>query len=117
MSVLSSKTKRNDYKLVGVSLPPHLHSYITLYTFSNDVTKSAILQELIEEWVAKQRKKISEEMLMYEITKRANIQWKVKKTTGTKMTFQEYTKEFERELILKGLSTAQVTVIINGIKE
>ena len=114
MSYLTIKYKRANYKLAGVSLPLPIHNFMVLYTLAKGTTKSKLLTRLIQEWLAQEKIKNSEERLIREIIKRTND---IRKHQKEPMSLAKYKDVIQGELIYKGLSIEQTDKILNGIKD
>lgn len=118
MSVLKESNQRDDYKLVGASLPLQVHSYLTLYCLAKGVSKTKIIKGLLENWIACQvtTHGTSPAELVLCIIKRAGVQWKARKASG-KMSFKEFKESLQAELTEKGVSEDVIASILNGIKQ
>ena len=57
MPILSINSKRENHKLVGVSLPSPVHDYMTLYSLAKGSSKSKIFKSLLVPWVDKAKEK------------------------------------------------------------
>ena len=115
MPILSVKSKRDDYKLVGVQVPPRVHNYLTLYTLAKGTTKAELLMELIETWMEQgvlDVKERSEKELIKELFERICKEWKELKLKKPRSNFDEFKTRLKSELLKKGLEERQVTEII-----
>lgn len=116
MTLLKVTSSRPGYRLVGVSLPPPTHNYLTLHTLAKGMSKTKVLKNLLDDWIAAQKEKEPEEELIAKIIYRANAQWRVEKARKRSgKPFSQFIKELEDELIYKGLSEVYVSAIIDGI--
>lgn len=117
MSLLKESNQRDDYKLVGASLPLQVHSYLTLYCLAKGVSKTKIIKELVENWIAQQTVAhgTTAELVLC-IIKRAGVQWKAKKASG-KMSFKEFKESLQKELTEKGVSEPIIISILTGIRQ
>ena len=116
MGILKIKKKREDYKLVGINLPPPEHNYLTLYTLAKGVPKARILKMLITGWIEVQKKNNSEEVLLSEIIHRINLHRKVKRKIGDRLSLAEYKVSIEEELTKKGLFEEDIEHILQEIE-
>jgi len=116
MAVLKIKKKREDYKLVGINLPPPEHNYLTLYTLAKGVPKARILKMLITGWIDVQKKKNPDDVLLSEIVHRINLHRKVKKKIGDRLSLGEYKESIEEELTKKGLPQDYIEYILQEIE-
>ena len=79
MPVVGIKSKREDYRLVGVYLPPRVHDFLTLYTLAEGISKSSLFKMLIDDWVNDQKSIGSEKELLQKLGERANEKWHTKR--------------------------------------
>lgn len=114
--ILTKSLKRANYKLVGVSLPPQVHEYLTLYALAKGTSKSKVLTEKIESFINLQRLKQSDDELLFELLQRIKTKWKVKKNTES-MLFSDFKQLVKEELIEKGLNQKQIQNIITELEE
>lgn len=115
--VLKVENRRANFKLVGASLPPQVHNYISLYTVAKGLNKTSIMKELFENWMKQQKiKGASETALMDLIEKRARIQWQITKTDKT-TTFADFKRILINELGRKGVSEDHINTILQKIND
>jgi hypothetical protein len=107
--------KRADYKLVGVELPPHLHTFMSLYCVAKRESKSKLLERLIRKWLDESGE--TEKSLIREISKPLNKKWYALSVTQAYPDFQKFKKVVSEELLKKGLSEDQIILILSEIKE
>jgi hypothetical protein len=117
MSILNVKSKRSNYKLVGVSMPSPYHNYMSLYSIAKKTSKSAILAGLIEEWCKEMTSHKSETQLIVLIAKEINAKWKIEKITNKRKNFDFYKSRLEAELVKKGITKDQIQRIFTKLKE
>jgi hypothetical protein len=116
MNMLKNNNKRDDFRLVGVSLPSPISDFMTLYSAAYGTSKSAIFRYLLENWVSEKRQTESDNTLLQRIVVRVNKQWKVyKKSSGTK-SMVVFKRQLTEELSKKGLSEDQINFILTKIK-
>ncbi|OQC55966.1 MAG: hypothetical protein BWX51_02163 [Bacteroidetes bacterium ADurb.Bin012] len=112
MPILGVKSKRDDYKLVGVQVTPRVHNYLTLYTLAKGITKAELFLMLIEQWMEQTDSSMSEKELTKELFERINKEWKELKLKKPRSNFDEFKTRLKSELLKKGLEERQVTEII-----
>jgi len=120
MPVLNVKTKRIGFKLVGVSVSPRVHEYLTLYTLAKGSTKTKIFKKLLEDWILEKQEKETETELLRAIVQRVNTQWKIEKSSAISTTttpFKHFKEDLEAELIDKGVSPIHIEKILTEIKQ
>jgi len=109
-----SNDKRNSYKLIGASLPPWVHIYMTLYALAKGTTKSQIISKLLNEWMEKEPEY---SILIEKLVDRLIINWNGIKTAKLDITFVEYLKSAEMELLTKGIPENDVKTIIKKVNQ
>jgi len=112
MPILTVKSKRDAYKLVGVQVPPRVHNYLTLYTLARGITKAELLSALIEGWMEGYKANMSEKELIKELSKRIDIEWKELKQKKPRANFDEFKSRLKYELTKKGLEEQQIAEIL-----
>lgn len=115
MPILSVKSKRDDYRLVGVQVPPRVHNYLTLYTLAKGTTKAELLLDLIESWIETEGlawESLAEKTLIKELFERTCKEWKELKRKKPRASFDEFKTRLKNELMKKGLDERQVTDIL-----
>lgn len=116
MSLLNkSKYNKQDYKLVGVSLPLRVRNYLTLYTIAKETSKSKILKCLIDSWMAEHREKEPDSELINAIVQRIKIRWKVEKASGKGMPYTDFKNSIEFELHKKEVPELYIKLILQEI--
>lgn len=115
MSFIPVKYKRDGYKLAGASLPLSTHNYLTLFSLAKGTTKSKLITQLINVWIASQSKKNTTNVLILDIIKRTNTIWRHRK--DKEMPFIKFKEGVYFELMNKGLNEEQVDTILKGLKE
>jgi len=117
MTILQKKTKRSGYKLLGASLPPWFHNYVSLYSMAKEITKSEIITVPLEKWITESYKKEPIDILICAIISNINKKWKVKYHGDfTKSNFDKFKKDVELELNSKGINKEYVIMILKGVK-
>lgn len=115
MSLLKSNNRKEKFKLVGVYVPLQVSYFLTLFTLSRGVSKSKVLQDLLENWKQKMEEDHPEKELIKDIIQRANMQWRGKKATGLNMSFNQFKDKIKYELTTAGLTESHVSRILNGL--
>jgi hypothetical protein len=116
MPILGIKSKRENHKLVGVSLPSQVHDYMTLYSLAKGTSKSRIFKSLLVPWVDKAKEKESEIVLMLAIVQRINDRWRLEKASHARKDFDTFKDQIILELTRKGLSEDHIFYITNKLK-
>lgn len=116
MPILCIKSKRENHKLVGVSLPSPVHDYMTLYSLAKGSSKSKIFKALLVPWVEKAKEKESEMTLMTAITQRINDRWRLDKASHARKDFDTFKDQIILELTRKGVSEDHIFFITNKLK-
>ena len=114
MSVLKIESKRKEYKLVGVSLPPREHTYMSLYCMAKGITKTTILKSQIEDWICVRKKQNPEIELIKEVARRVIQEWREEHQQTPTLTFTQYKKNVKEELFKK-LPVNYITAILQEI--
>ncbi len=114
MPVFHTKSKREEYRLVGASLPLEIHGYITLYTLARGFAKSTILKTLLEHWIAQERLTYPDEELIMEAIRRVKLQWEMRKVRD-KISYKQFLVELKEELTKKGLDEKYINMILKGL--
>lgn len=110
MGILRTSTKIKDTKLIGAVVPPHIHQYLTLYVLAKGTTKATLFKELIESWMAEQRKTETDDVLVKMLIARIADQWYEEKS---KMTFENFKAIVKLEMEDKGLKASYVNVVLS----
>jgi hypothetical protein len=116
MPILEIKSKRDDYRLVGVSMPSTFHNFMSLYSIAKKTSKSAILAGLIEEWCKEAKNYKSEAQLINIIVKNINAKWSAEKLTNKRKNFDFYKERLTLELSKKGITENQIKLILEKLK-
>lgn len=117
MEVLKNSKDQIKKKHVGVYLLPHSHRYMTLYSLAFQTTKNKILSKLVDEWIEKSKKEFPDSELIPKIVNRINVNWKIKKQNGTLLSFIDYKKVVESELMESGINPSYINIILSEIKD
>lgn len=104
MAILKVKHSfETETRFVGVYLPLQTSLYLTLFSLSNEVTKSSILQSIVSDWITEIANKNPESEMIQEIGELTIQRWKEIKKERLYMTPEKYTAELIAELKKKGL--------------
>jgi hypothetical protein len=115
--ILSTISKKEEYKYVGTNLPPHTFNYLSLYIIANKISKSNLFKELIDNWIKQKIKDGDTELkLIYFIIKRINYEWS-QMSNKSKSAFEKFKKSIQLELMNKGLKLKQINKILDNIEE
>jgi len=116
-SVLSTD-KRVGYKLMGVSLPPSTHTYITLYCLSKGIKQSELFNTLIEHWMLDVKDGYGAEVvLINSLVKRISANWKEKRKKNPKLKFETFKGRAEQDLLAKRLHPKFIEEVLNKLEE
>ena len=118
-SIFKQPSKREGYKLVGISVPSRVHEYLSLYILAKKTTKTKIFKELVDNWIKEQQKKETDDALLQEIIQCVTEQWKAdkKNLVNSSSLYLRFVKDLETELMNKGLSESNIRKIITSIKQ
>ena len=118
MPILKVKKEREELRLVGVHLPPQDYNSLSLYALAMGISKSHLFKELITDWKEHLKAEgITEKTLTQDLTIRINNEWRRMRKLKPRTKFINFKNDVENELIGKGLTLKQVTVIISKINE
>jgi hypothetical protein len=118
MPLLKVKVERKGTKRnIGGYFPTYIDSYLTLKSLAEAVTKSSIMQSILEKWVANSRAKESEKVLLDRIIQRLSAQWKIDKKQPPYWSFEEYKEKVHVELLSRGISEENVDKILKAIQK
>ena len=118
MGVLDQQvSKRKGYKVVGVSLPPRDHNYLTLYTIAKGETKTKIIKGFLDKWIEESKKKQNEVALIDEIIRRLLVKFKAEITNNPRLEFVHFIDTIKDELLQKGVNETYVKLIITGLRD
>lgn len=115
MGILTKKSKRKDFKLIGVSCPLWVNSYLILYTVAKGATKSDIVRPQIEEWVKEMQNKETEPKLINEISCRIRLKWGAEKCSNIEANWNDFKTNVQEELKLKGISVNLINQIFKDL--
>ena len=118
MTLFSRKsiTKKGEVKFVGVHLPLHLNSYLTLYALATGGSKSSIICEEINNWKTSQEDVMTESVLIQSIADKAIKTFK-NKIIQNEMSLGKFMKSIKEELLAKGIEEEAINVILEAIKD
>lgn len=112
-----TKGDRDNYKLVGASLPPRVHNYLSVYCAAKGKSKSRIIKDLLETWMTKELLQYPPSRLIKEIITKLNADWKWNQVFTKTITFEQFIENTCKELTYKGLQKSEITHIINELKQ
>lgn len=115
MSILKAETTRSNYKLVGVTLPLRVHSYISLYTLAKGSTKAGLFKELIMTWMNEKKETESDKKLIQQITKRIQKNWASLSEKKPDYKLIVFKTDMEQELLSRGIPPNYIELIIKEI--
>jgi hypothetical protein len=110
MKFLKGESKRKGFKYVGVTVPPRIYEYMTLYVVTNDTSKSKLFQAMIEEWMAKQREVEPDELLVKKLIEAIN-----KRKETAELPPEEFKEIITTELTQSGLKNSYIELILSEI--
>jgi len=114
MSLISRKAIKKDkeVKFVGVHVPLQINSYLTLYAYTNRISKSQIINDLLEKWMNTNGVPI--DSLLMELQKEIRTTYQTLKGKGTKSLLQ-YCGAIRKELLKKGIHPETVEIILKNV--
>jgi hypothetical protein len=115
MVLLKPKNKRMDYRLVGVNLPPRIHSFLSLWCAAKGMKKAEKFKELIVAFMDEQRLHENDDDLIRLVVHRAQTEWKFMLHKRPQYKFETFKIELEQELLDKGILPEYVTEIIQQL--
>jgi len=124
MSKIFNIRKRKSEKqthLIGAYMPDEFVSSLTLYCLSKGISKSCIIQELLQEWHSKVFQKESESV-MDEIVFLIQHDWNIRKMVdkinkfNVVDTFSAYKKGVTETLLSKKIKETKINEIMDMIK-
>lgn len=101
---------------VGVVLPQHVHSYLTLYTYANSISKTTVIKNLLEGWMDTAAAP-SDRELVDKIVIRSLTVWKRKKAKDAMSAINQFKKQLIAELQWKGLPLDKIKQILTGFND
>jgi hypothetical protein len=118
MSSILNRDKRVGYKMMGVSLPPSTHTYITLYCLSKGIKQSELFTLLIEQWMVDvQHGNGAEVLLINTLVKRISENWIRKRRKNPKLKFETFKGKAEQELVAKRLHPKFIEEVLTKLQE
>jgi len=116
MAILrKTSTRKEDYKLIGVSVRRWVHEYLTLYTLAKDCTKSILLRDMVEKLIIEKREAETDAILITEVSNRLNTIRYNEKIEGKALPIEKYKLEVEKELKTRGLKQTYIEIILSEI--
>lgn len=110
---VSSKQRQEEYRSAGLNLPKRIYTYLTLYALSNGVTRSVIVRELLEKWIAEK----GEDDIINKLVEKLRIEWLAQRSIKKNTSFHLYEKELREWLMKKGIGEEYIKNIIRGIRD
>jgi len=116
MSII--KKESPDKYFVGVLFTPHIFKYLSLYVLAKRTDKSKIIRGQMEAWIREQQQENNtERKLMDELVEIICSEWSARKSGPTVVTFGNFRKETEYELIDKGIDKEYIQIILNELDQ
>jgi|GEM_PF-2072270 hypothetical protein len=112
--------KHPESKLVGALFPLQVYNYVTLYTLAKGTSRTNVLKELINTWIADRLKNHgeTEKVLVQEITQRIWQRWIIQRVSGRRrMTFIKFVELLSHELKRSGLPETYIEKIKTGVNQ
>jgi hypothetical protein len=108
MAILKTKSKitKEQFKLVGALVPLPLNSFLSLYAAANGITRSMVINNVLENWHQKQCE--GKAKLLKDIVTIVKEGWK----ESRKLTIAEFTENLDKELSKKGLDPDMIEKVI-----
>ena len=119
-NIRKRKSEKQTY-LIGVYMPDEFVSSLTLYCLSKGISKSCLMQEILQEWYNKIYLKESESV-MDEIVFLIQHDWNIKKMvdkinkSNVVNIFSAYKKEVTETLLSKKIKETKINEIMDMIK-
>ena len=110
-------TRKEDFKLIGVSVRRWVHEYLTLYTLAKGSTKSILLRQMVEQLLIEQREINTDAILIKEISDKLNYIRYEDRVRGVKLSFEKYKEEVLVELRKRGLKESYIEIIMSQLKD
>jgi hypothetical protein len=98
---------------VGAVMPPHIASYITLYSYHTKTSKSTVIRSAIHNWWMEQNKNISAKSLVMSMKSKIQDEWWALKMQTPDAMISEFKEYHLKELLKKGVSPENVAQIID----
>jgi phytoene/squalene synthetase len=117
MKILPVKNKKQGMRQITIVLPVRANTYITLYALAKGLSRSIVIRDVLESWLAEQ----DDKDVIIQFTDRLLRQWKVHKMSQpvdavtSHKEFLEYLALLEDELRKKGIEEYHIEQIINGM--
>jgi hypothetical protein len=111
MPILKPK-KETDSRFVGVLFDQSLRGYLSLYVLAKDTDKSKVIRSVMENWRVEQQEEDSEQVLIQAIVKKIWDEWLLRRAGYLVITFVNFKKEVEYELMDKGLGKEHIEAIL-----
>lgn len=117
MVILRTVNKREEFKLVGASVPPQIYNYLTLFALARKIPKATILKKLLTDWIHDQKLNEPESVLVKDLAERIKLEWKIREVNEGFLDFSSFLKEIANELAEKGLSEAQINTVLQKLNQ
>lgn len=112
MTVVQNDPVRKEM-LIGAYISTRVHDYVTLYSLAHGISKSRILQELLFDWVSRQKESDNETVLLRKCI--ARIQKIRNKPRNRNYGLGEFKNKAEADLLTKGISEKYIALILSEI--
>jgi len=114
MSILKTNTKKKASKIIGAMMSLSVSDYLSLYTVAKEQTKSKILKQLVDSFIAEQKMKYSEKDLIKEISGRIEELRKIEIRKGD-FKYNDFKEQIEKDLLAKGLNEVHTQLILKMV--
>jgi hypothetical protein len=114
MAIFKVKSKEENEvgtKHVGVILPRHVTSFLTLYCLSKGITKTKVIRELVEKWMYHDAVPSTEDLIL-DLVSKIDKQWQACKTSS-KSSMVMFKEQVSRELKAKDMEEEHIQLILN----
>jgi len=105
-----------DKYFVGVLFTPHLFKYLSLYVLAKGTDKSKTIRGQMEVWMEDCKKQSPEEVLIHELVRKIIDEWIARKSGLTVVTFANFKKETEYDLMDKGIDKEYIQIILDQLE-
>ena len=111
------KKKKEEGRLAGVMIPQQIHSFMTLYCLSNEITKSLILRELIKTWYDEAKKENSISKIISILSNKVQREWDIRKKICEDVPdFEVFKQEIIVDLKNKEVDIKHISNILSYLK-
>ena len=113
----------SESKFTGVFLPRQVHSYLSLFTLCEKISKAQILRGEIEKWYVKSKSSHNVQGMILKVAAIAQEEWESRKRINKNVwkgnvtsAFELYLIEIETSLKQKSLSKIHIIRILKELK-